>query len=417
MSSARRLSLLYACAAIAVCGGLTLSCARPKDRDTRTATAPSAAPGSLQGLEDAYRLYGSSDGLGQPEMRNLLTRYLGSEVDSALLGMLFDEGAENTQKLTISEIKKRVPTLNWASTGKPVSTDTLSTRLLEIFPGSTAIARDGVGTLIGRFDENWAAGNADGLLDSKELLAAGVVLGLAARENPSHDIPARLAAQPRARRILDRKLEQQVATRYPLAGARALAPDDRKLEWAQALLRGLLVERGLKGLPGEAMSESELRPFMARWGLDPAEKKLPWTSVARWYDRKPFFGGNGDGKLDATEARNLLTDALFAQTLAKGRRNGIDPAQVTALFPMTGESALTKAFGEPEAGIPEVIQAVDAASACELAFGEFDIDQDGLLDPSELAATAAALGIAVPAMQRLSPLECYSLAHAGIGSL
>lgn len=404
-------------AATAFCCLTTLvsGCGKAKARDSRTLEMTQAP--AADSIDKAYQLYGGTQGLTQPEMRNVLARYNG-DVDPQLVSFLYDPSKGASQRLTLDDLHTRVPTLSWTTADHPMRTSDLDAKLTALFTNSSKTAREGVAELLSRYDESWAGGNADHTLSQKELLLAGAILGIVKREDFSHGLPARFTKQLGGLSgMADRKVNQQLMTRYPVSDYKSLPPDDLKLEWAQLLIREKLVEKQVKGLKGAQVTDADVTAFLALWGIKTADGEAPkWLRLVHLYEQKLLFGGDGDQKLNALEADNVLTDIEFANATATlfGGDLGIESASqhaqqtetLASYYPKTGAAILLddahhpresvwRSFA-PEAkafSLPDFALALGALSGSEVLFSEFDADRNGLLDRSEATAALKSLGI------------------------
>jgi hypothetical protein len=349
-------------------------------------------------------------------MKNLIQGMGKGTIDPQVAEYLYNDPKSTTEKLSLADLQKRVPTLSWASDGHPLPFAELDARLQKEFPSSTAASRSAIAALIQRADEKWAGGDADKALSQKELLTPGVILGLVERYDFSKGLPARFNAAPAAIEILNRKVNQQLFGRYAINDFAKLPAGDLQLEWAQLLLRKQLIEKQFAGLKGSEAADSDLPAVLGVWGykVEGDDATEAWTKIAHVYDQRPVFFGDGDGKLGALEAINLLTDASFAQAVVHAFDDAPSAAladkhaeQVTllaGLYPTIGSSLLLDASGKPEdafwstlgdakSGPTQALLALDVADLEETVFSHFDANHDKKLQKEEAQAALKALGM------------------------
>lgn len=409
------------------CTLLASGCAKPHAQAPKTliqnkgvgagsgAAANGAYDPSLDGIEGAYKVYGKPEGFSQTDFENIVAKNYPGLIDASAIGYLFDYPADEKQKLTLPEVKKRVPTLTWADQGKAAAYGDLDADLLKSFPAASRAARDGVIALIQRFDVKWTNGKADGKMSQNELLVAGVVLGLVSRDDFSKGMPARFGLTPQLSQLIDSKLNQQLYGRYAVSSYSALPADDLKLEWAQLILREQLVARRLKKYKSGGVTVGDLSDFLVYWDIkNLASDASKWANVFKLYHHAPAAKSATEEKLVATDAFNLLADVSFGKTVSSALEDSVNASgaarhadkvtALAALYPKIGATVLLDAAGHPKAefwstlgeGVSElttVTMQLYAVALDELLFSSYDANHDMLLQKSEAVTALTAMGV------------------------
>src|SRR5262249_26886643 len=160
------------------------------------------------------------------------------------------------------------------------------------YPHASQFSRDGLARMLMNFDKPWAGGNGDERVNRSELATAGLLLGVLAGTDFSHEISLP-GADPKNQLVVEQlhtKINQQLFRRVNQLEYSKLPESDVQLEWMQFTLRGYLTD---KLTHAYAKDTGQLPPdvqaaALSQFGPDQAGH---WQKLRELYDHA-LMGGD-----------------------------------------------------------------------------------------------------------------------------
>ncbi len=414
----------------------TFGCGKVKTQDEKVLKIEQTGDGNtkdtLMSIATLLELYGhpefgdakSNKALNADEIKNILKK-LKSSIEAAIHvdNLPIDQIIDTVVKVFPSLVKgitpqdiyngviSNFPLVTWYQNKTDITFDELKDKISSQFPDASNVAREGLFNTLIRFDDKNLAGNADGLMNVKEMAAPILLMSSISKLTLSkEDLFKNLEGIPlekMTKRAIQSKLDQQLYGRYMTTSFKDLSDIDMHLELMQLSLKfyHATLASSVLGIQGELFPKFLVKAIKSVTGI---EEVTVTNKLIKFYDSKLMMG-DGNNIINSLELFNLCTDVELAHQLHEKNPYTLyeNPEVIGSLvsaFPKVSKSLFSTVNGKPSkiwedlenfdnsdrtgnedkaVSDTELAVAISGFRLVDLVYEIYDVDQDGKITRDE----------------------------------